>query len=134
MSKHPGGRPSFKPTPEQRSSVQLMAGHGWEQDKIAKLLKIQAKTLRKHFREELDNGAVNVEAALVAAQFKRATSSDSPATAQKATEFILHTRFGYRKTDSVELTGADGGPIETMEITDEMRAKALANFIARTKK
>jgi hypothetical protein len=33
---------------------------------------------------------------------------------------------------AIELTGADGGPIETLNVTDVERAKALAVFLAKT--
>lgn len=37
-------------------------------------------------------------------------------------------------TDKTELTGKDGGPIKTEEVTDDAaRARALAGFLARTK-
>lgn len=44
---------------------------------------------------------------------------------------LLPKKYGDRAT--YEHTGKDGGPIETMEITDAERARALAVFIARTK-
>lgn len=39
----------------------------------------------------------------------------------------------WRDKQEHELTGKDGGPIETADVTDDMRAKALAAFIAKTK-
>jgi hypothetical protein len=35
--------------------------------------------------------------------------------------------------DKSELTGKDGGPIETRDVSDADRARALAVFIAKTK-
>lgn len=131
-AKHPGGRHPFKPTDAQRNMVLLGAGHFIPQEQIAASLGIDAKTLRKYFKDELARGAAVVEMNLAGSQFQRAKGKDS--VAQKATEFILQTRFRWTKTESLELTGKDGGPIETMEVTDEKRARALANFIARTKK
>lgn len=46
----------FKPTEEQRRSVRVMSGFGVPQEDIAIHLEIDAKTLRKHFRRELDRG------------------------------------------------------------------------------
>jgi len=53
----------FKPTPEQRRIVTAAAGFGLKQVLLAKLIinertgmPIDAHTLRKHFREELDTG------------------------------------------------------------------------------
>ena len=39
----------------------------------------------------------------------------------------------FRERVSQEFSGPNGGPIQTMDFTDDQRAKALANFIARTK-
>ena len=39
----------------------------------------------------------------------------------------------HPKLQTVEVSGPDKGPIETREVTDAERAKALAVFIARTK-
>lgn len=50
------GRPEFKPTPETRDQVvKLVACRTSEKD-IATRFGIDAKTLRKHFREQLDTG------------------------------------------------------------------------------
>jgi hypothetical protein len=51
-------RPSFTPTNEQRSDVEMRAGSGKRQDDIAAKLGIAPKTLRKHFPEELRRGAI----------------------------------------------------------------------------
>lgn len=42
----------------------------------------------------------------------------------------LPDKFGSQ-AQKVELTGANGGPIVTAEVTDETRAKALAAFVAK---
>jgi hypothetical protein len=39
----------------------------------------------------------------------------------------------YGDRVAMEHTGKDGGPIQTMEVSDEARARALAAFIAKTK-
>lgn len=39
----------------------------------------------------------------------------------------------WREKQEHEVFGKDGGPIQTADVTDDMRAKALAAFIARTK-
>ena len=47
--------------------------------------------------------------------------------AAKAAAPYCHARLA-----STELSGPKGGPIETKEITDEVRARALMAFLART--
>lgn len=48
------GCPAFAPSVEQRKKVESMAQFGIPEDDIALVLGIDAKTLRKHFRLELD--------------------------------------------------------------------------------
>jgi hypothetical protein len=52
-----GGRPSFEPSQSQRQMVQTMAGCGVPEADIAAVIGIAPKTLRKHFRQELDTGS-----------------------------------------------------------------------------
>ena len=50
-------RPSFQPTEEQRRMVKTLSAFGIPQEQIARQVGIRsAKTLRKHFRKELDRG------------------------------------------------------------------------------
>jgi hypothetical protein len=54
-----GGVQPMKFTQKEREAVETMAGYGMRQDDIAKLVGphgIDPKTLREHFREELDRG------------------------------------------------------------------------------
>ena len=115
-AKHKGGRPLFVVTKEQRDIVQVMAGHNIHQDTIALALGITGPTLRKHFKKELKQAAAMVEATLASSQFNRAKSNS--AVGQRATEFILNTRFGWKKSESFEheISGKDGGPIEITRI------------------
>jgi hypothetical protein len=53
------GRPPFKPTRHHRRRVELMAGEASE-EVIAKLIGINADTLRKHFSNELQFGRARV--------------------------------------------------------------------------
>jgi len=57
-----GGRPSFQSTQSQRQMVEAMAGCGIPETDIATVVGIAAKTLRKHFRAELDTGHIKANA------------------------------------------------------------------------
>src|SRR4051794_6335810 len=57
-----GGRPSFEPSQSQRQTVEAMAGCGVPKTDIAVVIGIAPKTLRKHFREELDTGHIKASA------------------------------------------------------------------------
>ena len=53
------GRPSYQPTQQDRNIVLAMRGGGMTDEQICKLVGengIDEKTLRKHFRHELDAG------------------------------------------------------------------------------
>jgi hypothetical protein len=53
-----GGRPPFKITPEAQAQVASLAKLGIPHDQIAFKLRISANTLRKHFRAELYDAAI----------------------------------------------------------------------------
>jgi hypothetical protein len=53
----PAGRRKFEPTEQQRRMAESLAGCGTPQDAIARIMEIDPKTLRKHFRRELACGA-----------------------------------------------------------------------------
>ena len=58
MSKlSPTGRPPFKPTALQKSTVAIAAGAGVPHKSIALALGVNRETLCKHFRHELSAGA-----------------------------------------------------------------------------
>jgi hypothetical protein len=62
----------FRPTDQQRAKVRAMAAVGVPQDQIALAVRIDAKTLRKHFREELDTAAAEANAQVAGRLFKLA--------------------------------------------------------------
>ena len=58
-------RPSFRAKQGSRDTVMLMTATGTSQDAIAGLLGIDAKTLRKHFQHELENGPAMLRAEIL---------------------------------------------------------------------
>ena len=51
----------YEPTDAQRALVESAAAFGLTQADIAEQLKIDEKTLRKHFRDELSSGKFKVD-------------------------------------------------------------------------
>jgi hypothetical protein len=100
--------PPFKPTEQQRRTVSAMCAYGVPEDKIAAVIEIDPKTLRKHFRRELDLSTVEANSKVAQTLFKMATSGTTPA----ATFFWLKTRAKWKEVHNMELTGADGGPVQ----------------------
>jgi hypothetical protein len=87
-------RPRFVPTEEQRKMVRSMAAYGTPQEKIACFLSLRsAKTLRRHFREELDRGATEANAQVAQSLYQQATSGKKTAAAI----FWLKSRAGWRE-------------------------------------
>jgi hypothetical protein len=84
------GRPSHKPDAAQRRQAEAMAGYGVPEPDIARVLNIDPKTLRKHYREELDSGHVKANAKVAENLFRKATG-DGPQSVTAAI-FWLKTR------------------------------------------
>jgi hypothetical protein len=87
------GAPSFIPTPEQRRMVHAMAGYGVPQDDIALVIGITSRTLRKHFRHELDVAVIEANTRVAQCLFKQATTPGNIG----ASIFWLKARAGWRE-------------------------------------
>jgi hypothetical protein len=86
-------RPQLSPTAEQRDLVKSMAACGIPHEQIAKQVGIRsAKTLRKHFRRELDSGIAEANYQMARSLFKRGTGGDTAAAM-----FWLKCRAGWRE-------------------------------------
>ncbi|AGA07742.1 RNA polymerase subunit sigma-70 [Sinorhizobium meliloti] len=90
---HTAGRPPHVPTEKERRLVEVAAGEAVPQAVICRLLGIDAKTLRRRYRGELDRGAARVEAKLVLHLFRLAGGKGG--VALKAVQFALRCRFGW---------------------------------------
>lgn len=73
------GRPSFKPTDEQRALVEQVAGYGLPEAQIAALvcIDIDADTLRKHFRQELAQGRARANSEIGKTLYQKAIGGDT---------------------------------------------------------
>lgn len=114
-------RAPFKPTPELRQKVRQLAVVGLRQEDIATLVECSAKTLRKHFRKELDQGGAEANA-LVAGYLLQAAKSGNVA----AQIFWLKTRARWSTTTQA--------PQDQEAISAETQAgdaKIIENMMAR---
>ena len=66
------GRPAWQPTAKDRETVRTLAGYGVAQDKIAAVLRITDRTLRKYCRHELDTGATDATAQVAQSMYRMA--------------------------------------------------------------
>ena len=84
-------RPAFVPTPEQRKTVRSMAAMGMPQNEIAACIGLRSpKTLRRHFRNELDTAAIEANVRIARSLYEMATAGKNTAAAI----FWLKTRGG----------------------------------------
>jgi hypothetical protein len=87
-------RPRLNPSTEQRRLVKSMAAMGTPHEDIAKKIGIRSpKTLRKHFRAELDLGIVEANYKVAQTLFQMATGGEEVA----ATIFWAKTRNRFRE-------------------------------------
>lgn len=96
-------RSPHNPTPASRQLVQLHATIGTQQHVIADILGIDAKTLRKHYREELDQSMAQANATIGGALFNKAKGGDTAAMI-----FWMKTRAGWRERQEVDHVSSDG--------------------------
>jgi len=117
-----------QPTPESKNLVRLHATIGTRHDVMADILGIDAKTLRKHYRTELDHSLATANATVGGALFNKAKGGDTAAMI-----FWMKTRAGWRETNVTEVTGANGGPIQTQDVPATQRlAERLAAIEQRS--
>jgi hypothetical protein len=94
-------RPAYEATDKSRKAVRILAGLGTRHEEIALMLDITPKTLRKHFREELDRGATEANAKVMETLYKMATSGKNTAAAI----FWAKTRCGLRERGPSKSSG-----------------------------
>ena len=121
------GRPQFQPTKEQRDSVIVLAGGGVREDLIAMSMKIDPKTLRKHFRDELDSGRTIITKQAIATLVR--AMQDGGRGAVGAAAFWLKCREGWEERHVI--SGPNGGAIELDVSGTELLASRLAGIAAR---
>ena len=97
------GRPTYQPTDADRRIVDMMAAVGIRQDDIAACLKIDKKTLTKHFRDDLDTAMIRANVEIGGALFSKAIRGDTSALI-----FWAKTRMNWKETSRTEHAGADG--------------------------
>src|SRR5690242_11392933 len=90
------GRHAHRPDPASRRQVEAMAGFGVPEVHIAKVIDIDPKTLRKHYRSELDKAHIQATAKVAESLFRKATG-EGPQSVTAAI-FWLKTRGGWRET------------------------------------
>ena len=106
--------------------ARAMAGLGLPQDQIALLLEIDPKTLRKHFRDDLDRGMAEANVKVGQSLFNMATQGNNVAAAI----FWMKARAGWREKHEVVVEPGTGwfiqGEPEAPSVEDWTRIARLA--------
>jgi hypothetical protein len=94
------------PSEENKRIVETSAGLGLPHEQIGALIGIDDKTLRKHYRIELNVGKAKASAQIAKTLFSKAQGGDT-------TALIWWTKAQMRwaETQKQEITGADGAPL-----------------------
>lgn len=108
-----------EPTAETRAQVGALYSYGIPQEEIAKFIGVDAKTLRKYYRTELDTAHVKAHAAVGRFLYQNATGATlgkgaTHSDCVRAAMFWAKTRMGWRETNGVEVTNPDGSLTPTV--------------------
>ena len=122
------GRPTHSPTPAFRRTVVALSTQGYSQDRIADVLGIAPKTLRLHYRREIEVGKGMVDADMVNSLIMQGVGGpkkDWSKAVTAATIFYLKTQCGWTDKQQVEHSGAVG----SYDLT-QLAGSELDNLIA----
>jgi hypothetical protein len=127
------GRRAHRPDPSQRRQVEALAAYGIPEADISGVVGIDPKTLRKHYREELDLGEAKANAQVAGFLFNAAKNGN--VTAQI---FWLKTRAKWRETPmelrhSGAIARKDLGELSDEELMDMIRTAASDLGLASVK-
>src|ERR1019366_1365625 len=101
----------YTPSAEQRALVENASAFGLTQPQIAAQLKMDEKTLRKHFREELDSGKFKIDMVAGGAIVAGMKSNDERVRLDAA-KYYTARRMGWKETTTQEMVGEGGGPVQ----------------------
>jgi hypothetical protein len=108
------GRRAHRPEPSQRRQVEALAAYGIPEADISGVVGIDPKTLRKHYREELDLGETKANAQVAGFLFNAAKNGN--VTAQI---FWLKTRAKWRETPMEVKHSGSVGLRDLSEVSDD---------------
>ena len=101
-----------EPTAESTRMVESTSGLGLPHEQIGILVGIDDKTLRKHYRHELDMGKAKANGQIAKTLFSKATGGDTTALI-----WWTKTQLKWSETIKQEHTGADGEPLTGISVT-----------------
>lgn len=122
------------PNDETRAIVRAMSMSGYGQQDVSVVLQIDEKTLRKHYRKELDLAALQANTLVGNTAFMMATGGGPPRldaegrniggdwrqAVPSMTIFWMKTRMGFRETTRHEHSGPNGAPMQTQQMPPDL--------------
>lgn len=108
------GRPRYRPTPADRDTVKAMAAAGIHQSQIAKCIGeygVAEKTLRLHFRKELDLSKDQVTAVAMSKMVAAMNAGEAWAIC-----FWMKCRAGWQERQILEHTTPEGARPVQIEV------------------
>jgi len=116
--------PTHTPSEDQRHIVEVLVAGGTPKTTIAKALDIGMNTLRRHYKDELENGLELANAKVVRRLFRLIEQGSTPATI-----FWLKTRAGWKEGQTLEIEQKqEQPPHDFSKLTDEERADLRAKL------
>lgn len=106
-----------KPIQENKDTVKRLSALGCPHEDIAIRLKISSDTLVKYYKNELDEGRIDANAAIAGTLFQQAKNGNTAAAI-----FWLKTRAKWAETVKQEITGADGGALTIQLLPQDEQA------------
>jgi hypothetical protein len=123
------GRRAHQPDSVTRRQVEAMAAYGIPEADIATVIEIDPKTLRRHYRKELDTGHIKANTKVAENLYRKATGDGRESVV--AAIFWLKTRARWKETTIHEVTE---GTAHDSGHSDARRLGAVALLVARAQR
>lgn len=95
------GPKTWEPTAAERRMIEHYVAIGYTQEQIGALIGKSVDSLQRHCREELDTGALKVNAKVAGKLYQKAMEGDTASII-----FWTKTRLGWTEKSAIEHTGA----------------------------
>lgn len=132
-AKKPTGRPAHEPNNQRRETVRMLIIGGYRQDSVAEVLGIDPKTLRAHYRNELNLAKSTVDAMVTMTIVKKmlgeTTVTDEKGNVSKVYDhkeaesdllkFYSARRMGWKEPKQEINHSGSVGQYDLTKLTDE---------------
>ena len=108
-----------EPDEKSRATVEAMVSYGIPQEDIAKVIGIDDKTLRKHYRNEIDTASAKANAQVAQRLYKKCMADDTASII-----FWLKTRAQWADTTQIRHADADGNKLKFSDILGSLDGRS----------